>query len=939
MDWDTMVENKNRPESKKMNKVKHLVNFIIVLCLVAGAVLITPAQAVRASSATWTVNTMTDEQDGSCFGDCSLRDAVLLAQSGDTINFASGGILKLTLGEIVIDKYLTIVGPGVGYGGLIISAEYASRHFYITNEKEVKISNMLLNHGKMVIRGGSILNGGALFLDNVWLSYNETFSDQYYNGDGGAIANYGYLKISNSKLYNNSADNYGGGIYSSFGSTLKLDNVDMQGNTSGSYGGALSAGGNFEIKNSRLSANVASYGAGIHLSAVTMALIQASTIQDNTSTYIGGGIHAGNVSQLEITNSTISGNLIASNSGSYKNGAGLYLQSSTVTMENSTISGNSGAYTGGGLYLDADTILQMKNMTVAGNTALMTGGLHVPFANNTVTLKNTILADNTSTSMSFNDCAVENSIDVISQGSNLVESGNCVFSASGDVVGQDPQLNGLADNGGPTQTQSLKPNSPALDKGNDITCSTTDQRGIVRPVGSHCDIGAYEYVPAWADQLWAGGVSVTSDKQVVAVARPHIGNEIASYDGFTNGNTTVYVPMLFKDAFGGSYDSALYIQNVSAINYTANITLNFFDSNGVLNCTRSDTLAPLASKGYWLPSMTCDSGSLPAGWTGGVVVLANQPIVAVGRPHIGSEVMTYTGFASGSLSTYIPMLFKGAFGGSYNAAFYVQNVHTVYTANITIKYYDSNGALNCTKADTLAPLASKGYWVPSATCDSGSLPAGWTGGVVVTSDQPIVGVGRPHIGTQITTYNGFAAGSTATSVPMLFKGAFGGSYNAAFYVQNVHASNTANVTIKYYDSAGNLSCTKNDTIAPLASKGYWVPSATCDSGSLPAGWSGGVVVTANQPIVAVGRPHIGTQVTTYNGFASGSVKTYVPMLFKNAYGGSYNAAFYVQNLENSTASVTLNFYDSNGNLSCVRTDTIPARATLGIWIPTVTCDP
>jgi len=37
--------------------------------------------------------------------------------------------------------------------------------------------------------------------------------------------------------------------------------------------------------------------------------------------------------------------------------------------------------------------------------------------------------------------------------------------------------------------------------------------------------------------------------------------------------------------------------------------------------------------------------------------------------------------------------------------------------------------------------------------------------------------------------------------------------------------------------------------------------------------------------------------------------------------------------------VTLNFYDSNGNLSCVRTDTIPAHATLGIWVPTVTCDP
>jgi len=174
---------------------------------------------------------------------------------------------------------------------------------------------------------------------------------------------------------------------------------------------------------------------------------------------------------------------------------------------------------------------------------------------------------------------------------------------------------------------------------------------------------------------------------------------------------------------------------------------------------------------------------------------------------------------------------------------------------------------------------------------------------------------------------------------MLFKGSFGGSYDSAFYIQNTHESNTANITIKYYDSSGALNCTKADTIAPLASKGYWVPSVTCDSGSLPAGWVGGVVVSSDQPIVGVGRPHIGTQVTTYNGFTGGSLNAYVPMLFKAAFGGTYNAAFYVQNLENSAASVTLKFYDSNGDLSCTRTDTIPALSTLGYWVPSVSCDP
>jgi len=301
--------------------------------------------------------------------------------------------------------------------------------------------------------------------------------------------------------------------------------------------------------------------------------------------------------------------------------------------------------------------------------------------------------------------------------------------------------------------------------------------------------------------------------------------------------------------------------------------------------------------------------------------------------------MTYDGFTSGSLTSYIPMLFKGAYGGSYNSAFYIQNVNAYNQASITIKYYDNDGNLKCTKTDKIQRLASKGYWVPSATCDTGSIPAGWIGGVVVTSDQPIVGIGRPHIGTQVTTYNGFTGGGANSYIPMLFKGAYGGTYNAAFYLQNTNDTNAATVTIQYYSSNGNLDCTKTDTIQPLASKGYWLPSATCDSGSLSAEWVGGVVVSSDQQVVGVGRPHIGVQVTTYNGFTAGNANAYLPMLFKAAYGGTYNSAFYVQNTENSPATVTVKYYDTSGILTCTRTDTVQALSTLGYWLPTVSCTP
>ena len=314
---------------------------------------------------------------------------------------------------------------------------------------------------------------------------------------------------------------------------------------------------------------------------------------------------------------------------------------------------------------------------------------------------------------------------------------------------------------------------------------------------------------------WVGGVKVESNRNIVAVGRPHIGNEVLTYNGFASGSLNAYVPMLFKDAFGGSYNSALYIQNVDPAN-TANVTIHFYDSNGSEICSQSDTIASLASKGYWVPSVAC----LPAGWVGGVKVESNRNIVAVGRPHVGSQVTAYNGFASGGANAYVPMLFKAAFGGSYNSAFYIQNVDPASTASVTIRFYDSSGSETCSQTDTIAPLASKGYWVPSVSC----LGSDWVGGVKVESNRNIVAVGRPHIGDEVLTYSGFTAGSPNAYAPMLFKEAFDSTYNSAIYIQNVDPSNTANVTVTFYDSNGTQVCFHNATIAALASEGFWVPT-------------------------------------------------------------------------------------------------------------------
>jgi len=102
-------------------------------------------------------------------------------------------------------------------------------------------------------------------------------------------------------------------------------------------------------------------------------------------------------------------------------------------------------------------------------------------------------------------------------------------------------------------------------------------------------------------------------------------------------------------------------------------------------------------------------------------------------------------------------------------------------------------------------------------------------------------------------------------------------------------------------------------------------------------WVGSVSITSDKNVVAAGRPHIGDQVTAYSGFTSGSLSSSLPMLFNAAFGGSYNSAFYIQNTETSAASVTINFYDRSGALTCTLSDTIPTLANLDLWLPNLSC--
>jgi hypothetical protein len=241
---------------------------------------------------------------------------------------------------------------------------------------------------------------------------------------------------------------------------LTIGNSTISQNVGVSYGGGIDNTGTLTVINSTLSSNAGNYGGGIRDYSLGLLTLENSTVNANGS-ILGGGIYVdGGPAVLE--NCTIYGNSLIN---SYGDGGGLYLAGGTVAMNNCTLSQNTAGSNGFG-----------------GDIADAVGGVHV---------QNTIVAY---TPGSGGNCTGS----IVSNGYNLSSDNSCPFNNTGDLNNTDPLLGPLQNNGGPTQTQALRPGSPAIDAGNPAPndgqgndCLPTDQRG--NPRTDRCDIGAYEY--------------------------------------------------------------------------------------------------------------------------------------------------------------------------------------------------------------------------------------------------------------------------------------------------------------------------------------------------------------------------------------------------------------------------------------------------------------
>ncbi|CAN5510855.1 hypothetical protein BH10ACT7_BH10ACT7_06930 [soil metagenome] len=371
---------------------------------------------------------------------------------------AIGVLAQISDSSSLTASHLTVSSQELG--GMLIDASDGS---------SVSVQSSLIeNNG--VSGGCGCGSGGGIYLSSVdnstvTISGTHVLSNLGEYGGGVSLENYSgldaRLTISDSVISHNEATEDGGGL-ALYDVGLRAEvgpisvlRTTIANNTAGAFGGGVSIDG------------------FAHATAGTpVVLIDSSTISGNTAANSGGvsalkSADSGGNGLIRLINSTVSGNTAVSDAAGVNTVAAITLSSGEMET-------------------------QVVHSTIAGN--LGDGGLLVSGVQN-VTLSHSLFADNAGydfESFAIAPASVEYS---------LIETpgGFPIPAAPGNIVGVDPALGPLANNGGPTQTHLIAPGSAAYNAGNPAIAGAPafDQRGLAR-IYQTIDIGAVEWHPALA---------------------------------------------------------------------------------------------------------------------------------------------------------------------------------------------------------------------------------------------------------------------------------------------------------------------------------------------------------------------------------------------------------------------------------------------------------
>ena len=443
---------------------------------------------------------------------------------GGTLTFNCGAaphVLLVTAerplsGQVVID----------GGGRITLSGALATRIFSVQDQSDVELHDIVLTHGGASAGpGGAVLVAGAGLPGETVLKLSRSAirnSTSSFWG-GGIAATNAEVHVLWSSVTGNESNGGGGGINLN-GGVLVLFEAEIADNRSGGSGGGVEFWtGELYMDRSVVDRNTAEnvgtppYGGGMSIRDLSVASIQSSRFAGNWSRSSGGGLHVWGTTELYLLQSTFSANtafedvgggfavlapaLVQARSLTVEGnvaaaGAGIEVTGG-LTLANATLSGNRTTFDTGGALRNSGAA-GLFHVTIAGNFAKTDGGGIHQFAGGSLELTDVLFSGNIDQFENADDCFFQQAPSAMSF--SLWPQGSCGNSTANgnhpNTVVNLPRLalscagsSGLEQ----TMTRELPAGSAAVDAGTCILPGlAADQRGVPRPQGLSCDIGAVE---------------------------------------------------------------------------------------------------------------------------------------------------------------------------------------------------------------------------------------------------------------------------------------------------------------------------------------------------------------------------------------------------------------------------------------------------------------
>ncbi len=493
----------------------------------AVALLGLPSGAVQAATLNVAAGAVAIVDDGTC----SIREAMVNANDdatthddcpptgaygADTVVLANNATYTFTDGAFAADGN-NALPPVVGIltidaNGSILERDVNAGDFRIlrvASNGNLTLEDATVRNGRA--NGGTVFGnrGGGMLDRGISTIRGCTFVDNFAEAGGGiAYGSSSTAEIIDSTITSNEASAEGGGIFNGEPHVLEISGTTISNNQAANAGGGIMT---FHIVNTScttITGNDAGNGGGLCLASTGQAQLVSTTVADNDATGTtaftgnGGGIYAGGNNfngtgnlGLYVIDSTVSGNRATNDGGGiYNVSANSFLFSSTIAGNRADSDDQNGG-TGGGL---ANT---GSSFTAGQSTFTFPGR---------VNFGNTLLADNSDDGNGADECVdlqqAPLTTQIVSYGNNLIEDpvGCAITEFVGigtNITGQDPGLPPLTLSPGACSATQCPSAAPAVDGGavSDLGCAggvnslvTVDQRGLPRPVGGVCDIGACE---------------------------------------------------------------------------------------------------------------------------------------------------------------------------------------------------------------------------------------------------------------------------------------------------------------------------------------------------------------------------------------------------------------------------------------------------------------